>query len=72
MDIQDKIEEIIAKIKSDPDFAAKFKADPVAALEKILGIDLPEGQINAIIDGVKAKIGLDQAGDLLGKVKNLF
>ncbi len=72
MDIQAKIEEVLTKIKNDDDFKTKFMENPTEALESVLGIDLPEDQINAIIDGVKAKLNLDQAGDLLGKVKNLF
>lgn len=72
MDIQAKIEEIIERIKNDEDFAAKFKTDPVKALESLLGVDLPEDQLNGIIEGVKAKVNLDQAGDLFNKVKNFF
>ncbi len=72
MDIQAKVTEVIDKIKNEPDFAAKFKSDPVKALESILGVDLPEDQLNGIIDGVKAKVSLDQAGDLMNKVKNFF
>ena len=55
MDIKYKIEEIIDKVKSDKDFAYKFSSDPVKALESVLGIDLPDDQIKALIDGVKAK-----------------
>ncbi len=72
MDIQEKIEEIITKIKDDDDFKTKFMDNPTGALESVLGIDLPEDQINAIIEGVKAKLNLEKAGDLMGKVKNLF
>jgi hypothetical protein len=72
MDIKYKIEEIIDKVKSDKDFAYKFSSDPVKALESVLGIDLPDDQIKALIDGVKAKVSLDQAGGLLGSIKKLF
>ncbi|MGN7359837.1 hypothetical protein ACTHPF_18640 [Paenibacillus sp. SAF-054] len=47
-------------------------SNPVAAIESIIGIDLPDDQINALIDGVKAKITLDKAGDVLGSLKKLF
>lgn len=66
MDIKKKIDEIVEKVKSDKEFAAKFAKEPVKALEGVLGIDLPDDQINGLIDGVKAKISLDKAGDMLG------
>ena len=72
MDIKDKIEEIIEKVKSDKDFSSKFSRDPVKAIESVLGIDLPDDQIKSLIDGVKAKVSLDQAGGLLGSIKKLF
>ena len=72
MDIKEKIEEIIEKVKSDKYFASKFSSDPVKAIESVLGIDLPDDQIKALIDGVKAKLSLDQAGGLLGSIKKLF
>ncbi len=72
MDMKKKIEEIVEKIKADKDFAAKFAKEPVKALESILGVDLPDDQINALIEGIKAKVSLDKAGDLLGGIKKLF
>ena len=72
MDIKGKIEEIVDKVKSDKDFAAKFSSDPVKAIESVLGIDLPDDQVKSLIDGVKAKVSLDQAGGLLGSIKKLF
>ncbi len=72
MDIKNKIEEIIEKIKSDENFASKFKDDPEKAIESILGIDIPDDQIEKVIDGVKAKLSLDKADGLLGKIKKMF
>jgi hypothetical protein len=72
MDIKDKIEDLVDKVKSDKDFASKFSSDPVKAIESVLEIDLPDDQIKSLIDGVKAKVSLDQAGDLLGSIKKLF
>lgn len=72
MDIKKEIEKIVEKIKADKDFAAKFAKEPVKALESVLGIDLPDDQINALIEGVKAKVSLDKAGDLLSGIKKLF
>ncbi|MBP1546081.1 MAG: hypothetical protein J6A37_05735 [Oscillospiraceae bacterium] len=66
MDIKAKIEEIAAKVQADPDFLKEFQADPVKAVEKILGTDLPDDVINPIIDGVKAKISVDGIKGVLG------
>ena len=70
--MKEKIETIVKKIKSDKDFAKKFKENPIKAVESIIGIDLPDDQINGIIQGVKAKIKVDNASDLLNKAKELF
>lgn len=37
------------------------------ALEGLIGIDLPDEQLNAIITGVKAKLAATGVADLLGK-----
>ncbi len=72
MDIKGKIEEIVQKIKSDDNFADEFKKNPTKAIESIIGIDLPDDQINAVIDGVKAKISTDGIGGAFDSVKKLF
>lgn len=66
MDIKAKIEKIVNKVKNDKDFAAKFTSDPVKAVEGVLGIDLPDDQINALIEGVKSKISVDDIKDKIG------
>jgi hypothetical protein len=66
MDIKAKIEELTAKIKSDKDFEKNFKSNPVKAVESAVGVDLPDDQINAVVDGIKAKISLDSVKDKVG------
>ncbi len=66
MDIKAKIEELTDKIKSDKALQAKFQSDPIGAVESLLGVDLPNDQIEAVVDGIKAKIKLDSIGDALG------
>lgn len=70
--IKEKIEEITAKIKGSDNLMDKFKAEPVKTLEGLLGIDLPDEIIEKIVDGVKAKLTLDKASDLLGGLGGLF
>jgi len=66
MNIKEKIEELVEKIKGDNDLASKFQKDPVSAIEDLLGVDLPNEQLESIIEGVKAKITLDNIGGKLG------
>ena len=72
MDIKAEITKIVDKIKNDDDLLEKFKKDPIKAVEGIIGVDLPDDIIEKVVDGVKAKISLDKAGDLLNGIKKLF
>ena len=72
MDIKEKIEELVNKVKNDKDFGDDFKKDPVKAVESVIGIDLPDEQIEKVIDGVKAKISLDDIGDKIGDIFDMF
>lgn len=73
MDIKAKIDEIVNKVKNDKEFGKKFKDSPIKAVEGVVGVDLPDDQIEKVVDGVKAKVKLDDIGDkvggLLGKLK---
>ena len=72
MDIKEKIEEIVAKIKAEPDFANDFKTNPVKAVEKVLGIDLPDDIVEKVIDGVKSKVSFDDIADKVGGILDMF
>ena len=72
MDIKEKVEELVEKIQSDKDILAKFRKDPVAVVEKLIGVDLPDDQIKKVADMVKAKLDLDKMGDALGMLGGLF
>ena len=60
------------KIQNDKDILAKFRKDPVAVVEKLIGVDLPDDQIEKVADMVKAKLDLDKMGDALGMLGGLF
>lgn len=66
MDIKAKIEQIVDKIKSDKTLMSRFQKDPVSVVEELIGVDLPNDQIEKVVDGVKAKISLDKLGGKLG------
>lgn len=72
MDIADKIKELVEKITKDDDLKEQFQKNPVAVVEKLTGKDLPDDAVEKVVDGVKAKISVDKAGDLLGSLKKLF
>ena len=77
MDIQKIISDVVAKLTGNPELIKNFLSDPVKVLEKTFGIDLPDDQINQVIDGIKSKLDLDKidmkdASGLLGKLKGLF
>lgn len=66
MDIKAKITELVDKIKNDPKLLEKFQKEPIATVEGLLGIDLPDEQVQKLVDGIKAKISLDKLGGALG------
>lgn len=72
MDIKAKINEIVDHIKNDDGLMDLFKNDPIKAIEKVIGIDLPDDKLGPIVDGVKAKLTVDNAKDLFGSLKKLF
>ncbi len=72
MDIRARIDEIVNKVKSDPDIAAKFQNDPIKTVEGIIGVDLPDDVIKQIVDGVKTKVDVDGLKDKLGGLGGLF
>ncbi len=57
---------------SDKSLLEQFQMEPVKAVEKIIGKDLPDELVEKIIDGVKAKISVDKLGDVAGALKKLF
>lgn len=65
-DIKGKIDELVDKIKGDKELGKNFAKDPVSTVEKLIGIDLPNDQIEKIVDGIKAKISLGDIGDKIG------
>lgn len=70
--LKDKIEEIVEKIKTDKDIAAKFQRDPIALVEELLDVDLPNEQLEGVVNAIKAKVDLDKVSGLLGGLGGLF
>ena len=76
MDIQKIINDVIAKLKDDDQLLANFKSNPTKVLEKLVGVDLPDDKLDAVIQGVMAKLDLDDLADkasgVLGALGGLF
>ena len=72
INIKEKIEELVKKIQNDKDILAKFQKDPISTVEKLIGIDLPNDQLEKIVNGIKAKITADKVGDVLEGLGGLF
>ena len=67
-EIKDLIRKLADKVQSDDEIKELFKKEPVKAVEKILGVDLPDDVVKKIIDGVKASITIEDAKYLLGSL----
>ena len=76
MDIQKIINDVLAKLKSNKNLKEDFMNNPTKVLESLVGVDLPDDKIDPIIDGIKAKLNLDdladKAEDALGALGGLF
>ena len=72
MDIQRMIKELVEKITKDNKLMEAFKKNPKTAIEKLIKEKLSDDVLETIVEGVKAKISLDKAGDVLGSLKKLF
>ena len=72
IDIKAKIGEIVEKLKNDDDLLEQFNKDPAKLIEEYVGIDLPDDQVNQLVEGIKAKIKLDKLGGALGGLGGLF
>ena len=72
MDIKEKVEAIIAEIKNNPKIKEQFEKETVKVIEKFIGVDLPDDMVEKIIDGVKAKLTIDNVSKIAGALKDLF
>ena len=72
MDIKAKIEQIVKKLLSDKTLMARFERNPASVIEEYVGIDLPDEQVNQLVEAIQAKIKLEQVGDVLGGIGKLF
>ena len=72
IDIKEKIEELVEKIQKNPKLLKEFKENPVKIVEELIGIDLPNDQIEKVVDMIKAKINVEKISGALGGIGKLF
>lgn len=52
MDIKEKISELVDKIKEDDKLKEQFAKEPVKTVEKLIGVDLPDDKLEAVLSRV--------------------
>jgi len=71
-EIKELIEKAVKMLQEDDNLMENFKKNPIKVVEKLLKVDLPDDKIEAIVNGIKAKIQIDDVADVLGKLGGLF
>ncbi len=72
MDIKGQINKIVEEVTKNPNMKEQFEKEPVKAIEKIIGIDLPDDVVMKVIDGVKAKLAVDNVSKAADALKGMF
>ena len=63
VDVKEAAEELAEKLQKDPGLLKDFQKDPIKAVEKLMGVNLPAG--------IKAKLAASDLGDKLDGLKKL-
>ena len=72
LDAKELIGQLVKQIAENDELQKQFKTDPVKAVEKVLGMDLPDDLVEKVIAGVKAKMTADNIADAAAFLKKLF
>lgn len=72
MDMKEQISKIVEEVSKNPDIKEQFEKEPVKVIEKIIGVDLPDDIVMKIIDGVKAKLTIDDVSKVADALKGIF
>ncbi len=72
LDAKELIGQLVKQIAENDELQKQFKTDPVKAVEKVLGMDLPDDMVEKVITGVKAKMTADNIADAAAFLKKLF
>lgn len=72
MDIKEQISKIVEEISKNPNIKEQFEKEPVKVIEKVLGVDLPDAVIEQVINGVKAKLTVENVSQVADMLKKIF
>ncbi len=72
MDMKEQISKIVEEVSKNPDIKEQFEKEPVKVIEKIIGVDLPDDIVMKIIDGVKAKLTINDVSKVADALKGIF
>lgn len=72
MDIKEQVTKAVDKITKDKKLQEQFQKEPVKALESVLGVDLPDGVVEQVVQGVKAKLATDKVSGAMDSLKGLI
>ena len=72
MDIKEQISKIVEEVSKNPHIKEEFEKEPVKVIEKIIDVDLPDDIIMKVVDGVKAKLTIDDVSKVAGIIKGIF
>lgn len=72
MDVKGQINKIVEQVSKDPNIKEQFEKEPVKVVENVLGIDLPDDVVMKVIDGVKAKLTVDNVSKAADALKGIF
>ena len=72
MDIKEQITKAVEKITKDEALKKQFASDPIGAVEKAVGVDIPDDIKDKVVTGVKAKIGADKVAGIAEGLKKLI
>ncbi len=72
MDVKEQIMKMAERITSDKELQELFQKEPVKALERVLGVDLPDEIVEQVIQGVKAKVMTDKVSDAKDTLKGFI
>lgn len=72
MDIKAQITKVVDTVTKDKTVLEQFQKDPVKTIEKILGVDLPDDVVKQVVEGVKAKVSMNNAASAIDAIKKLF
>ena len=72
MDIKEQVTKAVDKITKDKKLQEQFQKEPVKALESVLGVDLPDGVVDLVVQGVKEKIATDKVFGAMDSLNGLI